>query len=550
MIADASDFEPGRCLEADLCIVGGGAAGIALALQFEHRAKTVLLLEAGGPRPSEAAQANLDGSVADVRAHPPLKTFRRRVFGGATAIWGGRCVPFDPMDFAARPWMQAPSWPIGYADILAYYEQASLLCEAGDFAYTAGGAFPLGMRPVLAGFHGAHFTDASIERFSCPTRFAARYGRRLRRAANIQVILHACVIEIRTAPGGASVAGLRISGTDGRMLHARAKNYVLAAGGLEVPRLLLASRDHHPNGLGNAHDQVGRCYMTHLAGTIGQVFPGADREKPFHGYEISDDGIYCRRRFAVREAAQRSLGTGNFVARLHHPAPGDPAHRTGALSAVFLARPFIGYEYAKNLRAAGGTRPVEWFSHARNVALDPASVAALFRQWLVRRALAPRKYPSLVVHPRAGPYSLDFHAEQAPNPESRVILRHDHDALGLQKLHVAWRASNVDRHTLRASFAALATDFAESACATLRYDPAELASVGAYGGHHIGTARMSLSPRQGVVNGDGRAHDISNLFIAGSAVFPTSSQANPTLTVVALAVRLGVFLRQQESVLF
>jgi choline dehydrogenase-like flavoprotein len=546
MIVDANETESGRRVEADLCIVGAGAAGIALALQFEHRAEKLVVLESGGWRAEAATQALYEGYVAPASAHPPLTRYRRRAFGGSTGIWGGRCVPFDPIDFETRDWMPGTAWPFRFGTLLPYYRRAARLCEAGDFAFTVDAAFPRGMRAPLPGFHGRRFTDAQIERFSCPTDFARRYGRRLKAAGNIIVMLHANVVKLATRVDGNSVETAQVETLKGRHFKVRARHFVLAAGGLEVPRLLLASRDTHALGLGNAYDQVGRHYMTHVAGTIGDVIP-MNGKLPFLDYERSDDGVYCRRRFALTEAAQRELRTGNFIARLHHPRLRDPAHGTGTLSAVYLAKPFISHEYASRLSGVGRLPINGLFGHLRNVALDLPAVTAFAVGWLVWRKLAARKFPSLVVHPRSGVYSLDFHAEQVPNPDSRVTITRERDRLGVPKLQVDWRLSAADLRTVRLSLAALEADFSESGCATLRYDPAEIIDAaqrdGAYGGHHIGTARMSASPRAGVVDEACRVHGVRNLFIAGSAVFPTSSQANPTLTVVAMALRLADTLK-------
>jgi len=550
MIEDANTLESGIRLETDLCIVGAGAAGITLALQFEHRRERVLLLESGGLRPERATQALYEGAIAAGSPHPPLARYRRRVFGGSTQIWGGRCVPFDPIDFETRPWAPGSAWPFSYADILPFYENAAELCETGEFAFSAPAAFPAGMQNPLFPSGLDHFSETSIERFSCPTNFAARYGRRLKAARNITVLLHANATEICTTADGSAVAALSVKTLAHRHLVVHAKNTVLAAGGLEVPRLLLVSRDRHPHGIGNANDQVGRNYMTHIAGTIGEITLPAGAPRPIF-YQRAADGAYCRRRFALTETAQRELQVGNFIARLHHPRLHDPAHRTGALSAVFLAKPFIGFEYASRLHGQTRLSIAARVAHARNILGDLPGVAAFAAHWLRHRTLAARKFPSLAVHPRHGRYSLDFHAEQAPNPESRITLTDAYDALGLPKIHLDWRPSEADFRTVGISLAALASDFAKSRCASLHYDPADVAiSVvrdGAYGGHHIGTARISLSPRDGVVDANCRVHGMKNLFIAGSAVFPSSSQANPTLTIVAMTLRLAERLMQKEK---
>jgi choline dehydrogenase-like flavoprotein len=549
MIEDSNGIEPGRVLECHICIVGAGAAGISLALAFEYAKQKVIVLESGGFLPEPATQSLYEGRVADAAVHPPLHRYRRRVFGGSSTLWGGRSVPLDRIDFQDRDWMPDGAWPIGYDDLLPYYRAASEVCETGAFAYTAEDAFPRGMRQTLPGFTGKRFSDRSIERFSCPTDFANRYGRRLRAAENIMVLLHANAAKLTTAQDGNSISSVRVETLRGRHFTVRPHCVVLAAGGLETPRLMFASRDHHALGIGNAHDQLGRCYMTHVAGTIGEVTPAPGAGAAFNGYEVSDDGVYCRRRFALTEAAQREMKVGNFIARLHHPDIPDPRHRTGPLSAVYLARPLIVPEYTTRLHGDRRLSKLCLLAHMRNILLDLPEVMRFATQMLLRRRLATRKFPSLVVRPRMGRYSLDFHAEQAPNPESRVSINRERDALGMPRLRVDWRPSAMDYRTVRLAVEALADDFAESGAARLTYDPAELVNSirhnGAYGGHHIGTTRMSRSPRDGVVDAACRVHGVRNLYVAGSGVFPTSGQANPTLTIVALALRLGETLKQE-----
>jgi choline dehydrogenase-like flavoprotein len=547
MICDANTIDNGTTLQADLCIVGAGAAGIALALQFLKSGRTVLLLEAGGETQEQATQSLYEGSVVDPKLHSPPSNYRQRMFGGSTTTWGGRCIPLDPIDFVARPWIAESGWPIAIDALLPYYPQATRLCEAGRFAFTAEEAFAGGMRPMLTQFKGHRFTDNTLERFSCPTDFGRRYRSDLAESRNVSVLLHANVTNIRTDPDGTTVESLEVRTLTGRVFCVRAQQVVLATGGLEVPRLLLASRDHHANGIGNAYDQVGRFYMCHIAGTMGEIKLTGGRESVWHGYQISDDGIYCRRRFALTATAQRELEVGNFVARLHHPRIPDPSHRTGALSALYLAKPFISYEYRKRLHGEGTVSAATWLRHVRNVMLEPIGTASFLLHMLRQRILATRKFPSIIVQSRANTYSLDFHAEQEPNRESRVQLSGEHDALGLQRILVDWRYGEGDIRTVRKAAGILAEELSASGCGEFRFDPEEVAVCalrdGAYGGHHIGTARMSATPQRGVVDADCRVHGMSNLFIASSATFPTSGQANPTLTIVAMALRLGEHLQ-------
>ena len=158
MIGDAAEVEAGAVLAADICIAGSGAAGISLALALIDSGLSVLLLEGGGAGFEAASQALYRGAVADPLMHSPTENYRRRAFGGSTAIWGGRCVPFDAIDFEARPWVAGSGWPFRLSVLAPWYRQANALCEAGRFAYAASDAFPAGLRPMLAGFAGEDFT--------------------------------------------------------------------------------------------------------------------------------------------------------------------------------------------------------------------------------------------------------------------------------------------------------------------------------------------------------------------------------------------------------
>lgn len=549
MLQDARDLPEGQLLEADVCIAGAGAAGITLALELLGHGLKVVLLESGGFKEERASQALYAGSVANERLHSPPDRYRQRRFGGSTTLWGGRCMPLDPIDFEARSYLPESGWPLSRETLEPYYRRANVLCEAGPFAYTVEEAFPTPLAPVIPGFASANFSTHHLERFSCPTDFGKRYRDTLASAQDVRVLLHANVVKIALDAPGNHVTDLQLQTLQGKTARVRAQHYVLALGGLEVARVLLANRDTHPHGIGNEHDLVGRYYMCHIAGTIGLLALNGASGAVHHGYDRAEGGVYCRRRFALNPATQRRLGLGNFIARLHHPRITDPAHGTGVLSMLYLAKPFIPYEYAKRLHGDATPEWRDWFRHVGNVGSDAANTAVFLWNWYHLRYRAARKFPSIVVHPRQPRFSLDFHSEQQPQFSSRVFLGSECDALGMPRLQVDWRYSAWDIHTVRCALDLFAGDIRASGVGSFTYDAAtleaEILRDGAYGGHHLGTTRMGTTPRTSVVNPEGRVHGVANLYVAGGGTFPTSSQANPTLTIVALAVRLASYLKRQ-----
>ena len=545
MIDDAQTIAAGSVLTPEICIVGGGAAGVTVALELMASGKQVLILESGGHAEEEATQALYSGETANADMHPPPDKYRYRVFGGSTTIWGGRCIPYDPIDFEARDYLPMSGWPFGYDELAPHYPRANELVEAGKYAYTAETTYDGPSPAMIEGFKSTRVTQNTLERFSMPTNFGATYGPQISASSTVRVLLHANCTGIRLAADGRTVDHLDCATLAGTKFTVKAGRYVLATGGLEVPRLLLASNDVKPNGIGNDNDHVGRYLQAHIAGTLGTVTVTKGR-KTHHGYVVTPDGVYARRRFALTAETQRALKIGNIVARLHFADLPDPAHRSGILSGLYLAKAFIPFEYAKRLDNGEERTLGLKLRHVWNIVTDPVDTVSFVWNWVTKRTLAKRKFPSVVIRSKANRFSLDFHSEQQPNPDSRVTLIPERDALGMPKIRIDWRYTAWDVETVKATLRVIKEELEKTGCGTLTYNERtiddEIMRFGAYGGHHIGTARMSANPADGVVDADCRVHGVENLFIASSAVFPTSSQANPTLTIVAIAVRLGRWL--------
>jgi choline dehydrogenase-like flavoprotein len=545
---DLSSSSPLRC---DVCVIGAGAVGISMALALARSGLDVIVAEAGDRRPDPAVQDAYAGRVVDEAMHSPLTDYRERRFGGSSTVWGGRCMPLDPIDYQPRDWIPDSGWPIGPEALAPFYPAANQLCEAGPFTYRADEALGADARPMIAGFAGAAYSTDHLERSSCPTDFGQRYADELEKAPNIRLLLRAPVTSINLAPDGGSVTDVSLRDAAGTPFSIAAREVVVATGGLESARLLLASRDVHPHGIGNHHDVLGRYYQAHLAGTIGTVTFDLAKTAIWHGYDRDAQGVYVRRRLALSEAAQREHRLGNVIARLHHPRIADPAHGTAVLSALYLGQGLVPRLYRKRLAGDEHAGAANWLRHVGNVARNPVSVARFAATMLIGRKFAQRKFPSVIVVPRTGRYSIDFHAEQAPNPASRVFLDTARDALDMPRLVADWRYLPQDVATVQGALALLAQDLAGSGLGHFDYDPAtvehEMIRYGAYPGHHIGTVRMGDNPATSMVNGDCQVHGVRGLSVVGTAVFPTSSQANPTLTAIALGLRLADRLAQEAK---
>ncbi len=544
MIIDWADLAA-RSTPADVCIVGGGAAGLTLAHDLCGSGLSVILLEAGAKRETKSSQAIYRGELVDPQSHPWLHHFRVRAIGGSSRIWGGRCVPFDDIDFKARDWVTGSGWPLGLDELTPFYRNAQTAAEAGAFDYDPKSALP-GLQEEFVEGLDSDLLATRLERFSLPTNFWIRYGERLTRDPAVHVVLEAPATLVGLSPDGAHVDHVAVRRPDGESVRVRARTYVIAAGGLESVRLLLASNDVKSCGVGGDSGALGRYYMSHLAGATGEV-TFTDPARVAFDYEVDATGAYVRRRIALTAAAQEQLKCLNVIFRTHLPDATDPSHRDPILSAMYLVKDLILYEYSRKFRQARPTLKEKW-EHVSNILRDPLRLVQFSNTWVRKRVLARRKLPSVVLGSRAGAYALEYHAEQAPNPDSRLTLSQEKDALGMPRLRVDWRTCALDLESLQRAYGLLAREFALTGVGVLRYDRNELVAraraEGAYGGHHLGAARMSSDPRQGVVDSQCRVHGVSNLYLASGAVFPTSSQANPTLTILALTLRLADHLRR------
>ena len=548
MIRSLDQLPAGRALDTAICIIGAGAAGITLACELEECGVSVTLLEAGGLHIDPVASDEYYRGTA-TPPHPNPSEFRRVGFGGTTKIWGGRCVPFDPIDFERRDYISESGWPIGYEEVARYYPRALEYCDAGAFDFSATGSLSRNARqtPLLPGLRANNCLIADrIERYSLPTDFGTRYRRRIARSSTVLVLTHARCLALHRSAGAPGLESVTIADRTGNRHRLRAGVFVLATGGIEVTRLLLQS-DREGPGLGNHSDIVGRFYACHFENILARLVP-LHGTVPFD-FERTNDGVYCRRKLLLTEEAQRRHRLLNTAFRLHFPTYSDAAHGNSVLSAIYLAKSLLIPEYRNILRHGSETSansPAR--EHLENILRGVPELARFAFRWLLLRNLSTRKLPYTLVSNRDGTFPLEFNCEQTPSASNRIKLINDVDRHGVARVHVEWRLSEGDADAAYRAILLLRDVLRDYSACNLEFDENTIRrAIGRsppLGGHHIGTTRMAASEKQGVVDTHCALFEVPNLFVASSSVFCTSSHANPTLTIVALALRLADYLKR------
>lgn len=553
MLIDAEIIQNQSTFRSDIAIVGAGPAGIVLALELSNAGYDVALIESGRLDFSETIQNLGEASHFDPQFHAPMSECTRLQVGGASVIWGGRCVPYDPVDFDQRSYIPHSSWPVTYDEVTPYFSKACEYFFCGKSEFSAYDIADIKQKSIVPGLPDEAVLTSTLERWSLPTNFGKEYFHDLKHSERIKLLYGLTCTEIESNEAGNQVAALQAKTLGGKSLKIQARQYVLAGGALNTTRLLLASDRHHPGGMGNHSGLLGRFYMGHLSGDIALVHFTTPPQNTVFGFDQDNDKIYLRRRFSFTREFQHEKALTNVVAWLGTPKFGDPSHGNGILSLAYLAlsAPFIGKRLtAKAIAksAIGENLKGENWLHIRNVLQDLGNTLTFAPSFGYKRYIAKRKIPALFVYSASNEYYLHYHAEQVPNPNSTVSLSHETDELGMRKLNIDLRYTAQDIDSVVRAHQYWDEHLRKHNCGYLKYLTDDLeASVwdqAADGFHQIGTTRMSEHPSDGVVDPNCNIHGFDNLFVASSSNFVTSGQANSTFMIVAFALRLVDYLKQ------
>jgi choline dehydrogenase-like flavoprotein len=544
-------------LSAHLAVVGAGPAGIVIALEAAKNGYEVLLIESGFDKFDVHAQQLADAAAWDPDRHAPMSMSVRRQMGGTSTIWGGRCVPYDRIDFTDRPYITDTAWPVSYDELEPYFQRACdwLQCGRPIFDVRSMQHLPPSLVPGLPEADGS---TATLERWSRSTDFGRAYADALKQSARVRVVTGLTCTEVASQPGVTHVDRLACHTLDGKQVTIRARGYVLACGGLETTRLMLASRGPQGGPLGDHSGHLGCWYMAHVDGVIANVRFCTPPRATVSGFERDIDGTYVRRRFSINRDVQLRREIPNIIAFLANPELADYRHGNGVLSLAYVTlRSPLGRLMAQpeqRLKVAGnkarsstcsGAVRVPIGPHLVNIARDSAAVTSFAIGLGARRVMARghKTQGFFTASSRENLYPLQYHGEQVPNRQSRVSLTGDRDSVGMPKLNIDLRFLQQDVDGILRYHQVWDEYLRKNDCGRLEYlsdDPGSLAWSRLGGGsHQLGTTRMAAKAEDGVVDEHLAVHGMTNLFVASSSAFLTSSQANPTFMIVTFALRLA-----------
>ncbi|BDS07657.1 GMC oxidoreductase [Oceaniferula spumae] len=540
----------------DLCIVGSGPAGMIVALEYcrNHPDSSVLLAEYGAE--NGTGKNELDDSInnRNPRNHHDPYECTNKGLGGTSLTWGGRCVMFDPVDFADRPVIHGEcTWDLDLLDEVSSYTKKS-----AEYFECGTGPFNLNEMPgwkdrrIADGFVEGDVLDSRLERWSMPTRFAARYQEEIATAPNLTLWCGVEAREFSSPESDGTIRSLDFRTIDGgEMIRVKAKAFVLAAGAQESTRILLRNAQVF-DGVGGTPSSLGKFYQGHVSGKIASIaFRGDPKQTDYHFHQ-DEEGNYFRRRFQFSEDVQRREGILNTAIWLDNPLYHDPSHRSGAMSMMYLAMitPFLGKRLAPPAIANSITKGKvnKLWHHIVNVIrgmpgslISPATV--FFRRYCIKR-----KLPGICLHSKSNRYALHFHAEQIPFSGNRITLADDGETLNIEYEYTDQDiASVIKAHELLDAW------LKQCDCGKLEYwfpqeDLAdEIRAMSRDGIHQSGTTRIGKSPEHSVLDRDLKVWGTNNLYVCSSSAFPTSGQANPTFLLGAFAARLAQHIHQRHA---
>ncbi|AFY35647.1 GMC oxidoreductase [Calothrix sp. PCC 7507] len=530
---DLRQLEDDLVIETDLCIVGSGFAGLSIAKEFANTKTEVWVIESGGLSDEPDTQSLYEIESVGAPRVMNQDVIRYRILGGTSHIWTGRCAPFDNIDFQQRSWVPYSGWPITRDSLENYLERAGENLRIGPNCYDER-LWEQFKVPRPTPLLNEKLVRPQFWQFSRENNYSSepvRFRNQAPDAPNIHFLLHANVTHINTNEAGNRVESVEVSTLEKKRAQIKAKVILLCCGGIENARLLLASNRTVPYGVGNQNDMVGRFLMDHpgaIVGTFDQKKSDSLQDRFGHYWLDDQQGRHTYLQgIALSSEIQEQEQLLNCAAFVEvPPASDDPASALRELKSAFKNKQLTKKAY----------------EDAIAVLRQPMAIAQGFYRRLVQNR------PPI---PKADAIYLTCLVEQLPDPESRVTLSNRTDALGMPLSQLNWKISEQERQTVRRLAHLIHQEFQRLGLPQPKLsewlDAKENWQTNFTDrAHPTGTTRMSVNPKQGVVDENGQVHGVEGLFIAGSSVFPTTGHANSTLMLIALSIRLADWLKVNQ----
>jgi choline dehydrogenase-like flavoprotein len=535
----------------DVCVVGAGPAGMVSAIELADNGLSVALIESGNEGFYSVAQSLSDGEIVSPYSHSIMADAVRRGLGGTTELWGGRCVPLDKIDHQIRPNVEFSGWPVSHGELAPYYQAACVYLgvNSADFTVASCKSLYTANLPLSAKFNEFSCISATeLERWSIEPKIWRVLGTKIKQNPNITLFNSKTCVGFRQLRGESKVSSAFVKATKANAVieEINAEVFVLACGGVESTRLILSSLEDQ-NGLNvSGAEHVGRYYMGHPSGKIADIELFGEPNKTLYGFE-KDDDVYVRRRITFTEETLKKELLLNIAFWLDNPNLADWQHGSGILSAAYLAltTPVIGNFLAPAAirKRVAGLQAANRLQHLKNCIEKPIDTITFVTKFIYGRYFAKTKLPGFFTYSQSNQYALHYHAEQVPSRDSCITLSETKDALGLKRAKISLIWSQQDINSIIQAHKVLDNELSKNGIGRLiyKYSTEQIDNAirdqALDGFHQIGTLRMADSSENGVTDSNGCIFGATNFFVASSAIFPTSGQANPTLALVALAIR-------------
>lgn len=541
MIVDGSTLKPESYREHDVCIVGSGIAGVLLAIELERSGQNVCLVESGSWTPDAETQALYDLKNTGL---PTRKNFQSRLrhYGGSCNIWAGRAMVYQPIDMQQRSWSSLAGWPIPLEELNPYYERATQHMRLPSYDFFDFNNWSNKISEFEASLvENGSFKPVVVTFAKSPARFGYKteFHKIISDSTGVTAYTQSNVINLDLTDDLSTVESVDVACLNGVHFSIRAERFILACGGLENTRILLASNQQIPAGIGNEHGMVGKYYMDHPRAVFGRVNL-TKRIGLDHTLGLPVKGGKLQLAYGLSDKLQQAEGLLNSYLSLEPNYSSfitDFYHKFVKLMKRLLRKGYSGDRFDFKKEEVADVPEMIYLLTPKE--LLPHSLYYAYYKF----TRFVRKFVSRLTH-----LTIVSYSDQDLVEESQVTLGTERDKLGMPKMELHWQSSPrsiqtslrlirlLDEHLRKHD-----VGFVEGNVDEWEELPYTDAS------HHIGTTRMSRTPEQGVVDVNCKIHSVSNLYMAGSSVFPTAGHANPTFTIAALAIRLADHLKQQAS---